>query len=107
MPRRSPPTPLRLHQGPLPLRGKPKHTMPSLPRPAFHRPIPIAQGPASRPRARSIAEQDEPTLNLQSSPSSPASEHFVRGPWDHSASIKVSIDISAVLPPPKQAAVFT
>ncbi|KAH9857807.1 hypothetical protein C2E23DRAFT_881373 [Lenzites betulinus] len=38
MPRRSPPTPLRLHAGPLPARGHPKHTLPSLPRPAFHGP---------------------------------------------------------------------
>ena len=147
MPRRPPPTPLRLHQGPMPSRGKPKHTMPSLPRPVFHLPIPVVTGFAPRPRARSVAKHDEPALNLQtmtpdqlpnlafpsrlsldsrrsstdsgasspvsvssresdSSPPSPASEHFVRGPWDHSASIRVSIDISAVLPPPRPAALF-
>ena len=37
-PRRAPPTSLRLHQGPMPSRGQPKHTLPSLPRPAFSPP---------------------------------------------------------------------
>ncbi|KAI0670654.1 hypothetical protein C8Q78DRAFT_1079595 [Trametes maxima] len=53
MPRRSPPTPLRLHNGPLPARGKPKHTLPSLPRPAFCGPAPQQHtGPV--PRARML-----------------------------------------------------
>ncbi|KAI0646789.1 hypothetical protein C8Q79DRAFT_587086 [Trametes meyenii] len=51
MPRRSPPTPLRLHNGPLPARGKPKHTLPSLPRPAFCGPAP-SQHAGPVPRAR-------------------------------------------------------
>ncbi|SRR6266436_5305679 len=38
MPRRPPPTPLLLVQGPLPPRGTSKFTMPSVPRPAFHPP---------------------------------------------------------------------
>ena len=51
MPRRQPPTPLRLHVGPLPARGKPKHTMPSLPRPAFQGPLPtVNAGPVPRTR---------------------------------------------------------
>ncbi|KAH9946350.1 uncharacterized protein BXZ73DRAFT_95849 [Epithele typhae] len=53
MPRRSPPTPLRLHDGPLPPRGQPRHTLPSLPCPAFHAPatgaVPAA-GPVPRVR---------------------------------------------------------
>ncbi|KAI0781219.1 hypothetical protein BD413DRAFT_24173, partial [Trametes elegans] len=55
MSRRSPPSPLRLHVGPLPPRGKPKHTLPSMPRPAFYAP-PSTTAPAARrgpvPRAR-------------------------------------------------------
>lgn len=35
MPRRSPPTSLRLVQGSLPTRGQPKHTLPSMPRPTL------------------------------------------------------------------------
>jgi len=35
MPRRPPPSSLLLAQGPLPSRGQPKHTLPSLPRPAL------------------------------------------------------------------------
>ncbi|GJE86810.1 hypothetical protein PsYK624_028930 [Phanerochaete sordida] len=130
MPRRPPPTPLRLHQGPLPARGKPKHTLPSLPRPAFHLPLPAVPGAAPRARAPSVGSGEH---NLQTmppgelpgrpsfgssrastdsvrSPVSPPSRagsdasEPVRGPWDHSASIKVAIDISAVLPPPQPAA---
>ncbi|OCH95287.1 hypothetical protein OBBRIDRAFT_788481 [Obba rivulosa] len=54
MPRRAPPTPLRLVSGPLPGRGQPKHTLPSMPRPAFHPPARTAA-----PRARATAEPDE------------------------------------------------
>ncbi|KAM5531810.1 hypothetical protein V8D89_014509 [Ganoderma adspersum] len=53
MPRRSPPTPLRLHVGPLPPRGMPKLTMPSLPRPAFYGAAPTlntSTGAIPRPR---------------------------------------------------------
>ena len=35
MPRRPPPTSLKLRHGPLPARGEPKHTLPSLPHPIF------------------------------------------------------------------------
>ncbi|KAI0822622.1 hypothetical protein BC628DRAFT_1421577 [Trametes gibbosa] len=52
MPRRSPPTPLRLHNGPLPARGQPKHTLPSLPRPAFHGPALAYAAAGPVPRAR-------------------------------------------------------
>lgn len=51
MPRRSPPTPLRLVTGPLPMRNVPKHTLPSRPQPIFHSRAPAAR--TSRPRARS------------------------------------------------------
>ncbi|EPT05415.1 hypothetical protein FOMPIDRAFT_1021255 [Fomitopsis schrenkii] len=55
MPRRSAPTPLRLVQGPLPKRGEPKHTLPSLPRPAFHPPSRVSQGPVPRERSQVYA----------------------------------------------------
>jgi len=42
MPRRPPPTPLLLVQGPLPPRGESKFTMPSVPRPIFHPPTATA-----------------------------------------------------------------
>ena len=64
MPRRQPPTPLRLHVGPLPARGKPKHTMPSLPRPAFHGPAPtVAPTAGPVPRAR-MTHTDLPVLAI-------------------------------------------
>ncbi|KAI0371775.1 hypothetical protein BV20DRAFT_163033 [Pilatotrama ljubarskyi] len=65
MPRRSPPTPLRLHNGPLPARGKPKHTLPSLPRPAFHGPTPSITGPV--PRARMV-HTDLPAIAIPDVP---------------------------------------
>ncbi|RPD79785.1 hypothetical protein L226DRAFT_181106 [Lentinus tigrinus ALCF2SS1-7] len=52
MTRRSPPTPLRLHNGPLPARGKPRHTLPSIPRPAFYGPAPTLAAGGPVPRAR-------------------------------------------------------
>ena len=139
MPRRPPPTPLRLVEGPLPPRRQPKHTLPSLPRPAFYPPVAVIQGPVPRPRARSItADMVEPALELPlpediasrlsfasvgrrsstdsdvssrrssiaSGPPSPAPELKYRGPWDHSSSIKIPFDVSAVLPPPKPAALI-
>ncbi|KAH9951496.1 hypothetical protein B0H21DRAFT_285987 [Amylocystis lapponica] len=51
-PRRAPPTPLRLVTGPLPARGKPRHTLPSIPRPAFNPAAHVVQtGPVPRSRA--------------------------------------------------------
>ena len=55
MPRRPAPSPLRLVQGPLPKRGEPKHTLPSLPRPAFHPPSRASQGPVPRERSQIYA----------------------------------------------------
>ncbi|KIP10334.1 hypothetical protein PHLGIDRAFT_125677 [Phlebiopsis gigantea 11061_1 CR5-6] len=136
MPRRPPPTPLRLVNGPLPPRRQPKHTLPSLPRPAFYPPIAVIQGPVPRPRATSISgDLVEPALELSlpediafglsltsmsrrsstdsvmssrrssmvSGPPSPALELKSRGPWDHSSSIQIPFDVSAVLLPPKPA----
>ena len=143
MPRRPPPSPLRLVEGPLPSRRQPKHTLPSVPRPAYHLPIPVVQGPMPRPRARPVSgpvELDLPVFveldmlpsrlsigsmgrrsssdsgmsspvsassrgsGSDSGPPSPSSELSLRGPWVHSSSIKIPFDVSAVLPPPKRAA---
>ncbi|OSD02791.1 hypothetical protein PYCCODRAFT_1467480 [Trametes coccinea BRFM310] len=68
MPRRSPPTPLRLHTGPLPARGKPKHTLPSLPRPAFHGPHPLTLDTTSKPVPRARMTHTElPALAIPES----------------------------------------
>ncbi|KAI0747851.1 hypothetical protein C8Q80DRAFT_1120486 [Daedaleopsis nitida] len=129
MPRRSPPTPLRLHNGPLLPRGMPRHTLPSLPRPAFQCPIPtVNAGPIPRTR---MTHTELPVLDIPniaapsalepsvswSGPSSPTSassmsstrskrsKEFVKGPWDHSGTIQVPIDVGAMLPPPMPAAI--
>ncbi|RDX42679.1 hypothetical protein OH76DRAFT_1362362 [Lentinus brumalis] len=72
MPRRLPPTPLRLHEGPLPPRGKPRHTLPSLPRPAFSGPAPtLNAGPV--PRARMGHTELPPlVIPVSTDPSAPS-----------------------------------
>ena len=157
MPRRAPPTPLRLYQGPLPPRSRPKHTLPSLPCPTF-RPRLLAMGaPNPRSRAQSIDDllsphsrvmfprvgqeglhahivvhmpsvwtlgeagacesersmpvspsgstvSDRSSDSVNSGPTSPRRERvMVRGPWDHSGSIKIPFDVEAVLAPPRPA----
>ncbi|KAH8102884.1 hypothetical protein BXZ70DRAFT_756981 [Cristinia sonorae] len=67
LPRRPPPTALRLVQGPLPSRARPKHTLPSLPRPAFHPKIHVAHsGPAPRKLAKEALtlEKEVPQIHL-------------------------------------------
>lgn len=164
MPRRPPPTPLRLHEGPLPTRSRPKHTLPSVPRPTFVPRIPAVRSPRPRPRARIVGAEAVPVvltvderghhtlvhrtsvLQLGQTHSrrqswsesdgscSPVSAVYdrsrghsrgssyeslqlsddgrggavplrPRGPWDHSSSIKIPFDVSAVLTPPRPAAV--
>ncbi|CCM03845.1 uncharacterized protein FIBRA_05994 [Fibroporia radiculosa] len=63
MPRRPAPSPLRLVQGPLPLRGKPKHTLPSLPRPVFHPPARLSQGPVPRERTHALTSPPDDAEN--------------------------------------------
>jgi len=53
MPRRPPPTPLHLVQGPLPPRGISKFTLPSMPRPIFHPQTMVGQRPVPRERVHS------------------------------------------------------
>lgn len=54
--RRPPPTSLRLVDGPLPARSRPKHTLPSLPRPTFHPKVTPMPGP--KPRRRVPSTED-------------------------------------------------
>jgi len=150
--RRPPPTPLRLYQGPLPLRNRPKHTLPSVPRPTYVPLVPAINGPKPRARVQEpvpvsddpislLSYEHLPRLIIPSGPShsrrsswssdgsvSPVSSASSgglsrrssvesldggesampvrqRGPWDHSASIKIPFDVSSVLVPPRPAAV--
>ncbi|KAI0818795.1 hypothetical protein BC629DRAFT_676210 [Irpex lacteus] len=165
MPRRSPPTPLRLYQGPLPPRTVPKHTLPSVPRPTFVPLAPAGPGPLPRTRVQEavpVVHYDAPRLSYNQlpiliKPSRPAPgsishsrrsswdsdgaatsptgsvysqgssfsrrssvdslssdrqedepSHMPvrqRGPWDHSASIKVHVDVENILPLPAPVAV--
>jgi len=57
--RRPPPTALHLVSGPLPPRNKPKHTLPSLPRPAFY---PKAHKPKDGAEARARRKAKDVTL---------------------------------------------
>jgi hypothetical protein len=140
MPRRPPPTQLRLlpATAPLPGRGVAKHKMPSMPCPIFQHPSPAAA--SQRPRSRSnspsagerstrsvlpplvipglpvpVTDRQSPVGGTQASGYSPvvtpveppthSSRKRLRGPWDHSGSISLKIDLGTVLTPPKRAAV--
>ncbi|KAI0256521.1 hypothetical protein BJV78DRAFT_285515 [Lactifluus subvellereus] len=112
MPRRPPPTPLLLFNGPLPPRGQSKFTLPSMPRPIFHPPSVIARRPASRERVHPvgtrtpIAEWGYSSEGPQESPSPLTSSSVgkMRGAWDHSRSMSsVPSNIGMVVAPPKAA----
>ncbi|KAI0085429.1 hypothetical protein BDY19DRAFT_446811 [Irpex rosettiformis] len=168
MPRRNPPTPLRLHQGPLPSRTQPKHTLPSVPRPTFVPLAPAGPGPLPRTRIQEavpVVHYDALRLSYNQLPilakpsrltsgssqshsrqsswdsdgaTSPTGSVYTngsvsrrssvdslasdsnwqeeeknhmpvrqRGPWDHSASIQVHVDVESVLPLPRPVAVNT
>ncbi|KAH7909143.1 hypothetical protein BJ138DRAFT_1067566 [Hygrophoropsis aurantiaca] len=124
MPRRSPPSALRLVQGPLPPRNQPKHMLPTVPIPAFHRDDQLLRGPSPPPRTRRpghthMISAELPPLDLSSickssvssepspssSPVSTSSGKRIRGPWDHSSSISLEVDVNSMLALPKPAAV--
>ncbi|KAG2041561.1 hypothetical protein BDR03DRAFT_727162 [Suillus americanus] len=118
--RRAPPSALRLVQGPLPSRATPKHTLPSFPCPAFQPEATLPHGPMPQSRMRRadsmrVTFPDLPPLDLEiantyrfssSTPtsSSPTSGHRIRGPWNHSSSISVQVDIDSLIALPKPAA---
>jgi len=123
MPRRPPPTALRLATGPTPLRNKPKHTLPSIPLPTFY-PLRVKESDLQAATARQTTERCQtithtelPTLDILSLPygsgsgnTSPASVgdgrgKIIKGPWDHSGSISLDFDVESVLAPLKPVAV--
>jgi len=132
MPRRAPPSALRLVQGPIPPRSQPKHVMPCLPPPAFCPEEAMPRGSSPPPRSRRLgqvvlrstelsplamplefdANSSRTSLALStptSSPSSPSSSPVgmrIRGPWEHSSSIsdQLQVDIDSLLAIPKPAA---
>lgn len=119
MPRRAPPTALRLHSGPTPPRTHPKHSLPSIPQPTFYpfTSLPPPRATTSpRPTPRNLATLVPLDIPLVPSPpssrsSSPrsgnVSERFVRGPWDHSGTISSALpfDVESMLKPLKPVAV--
>ncbi|KAK0228214.1 hypothetical protein IW262DRAFT_1490274 [Armillaria fumosa] len=107
MPRRPPPTALRLVPGPAPPRNAPKHTLPAVPRPTFYPPHSVGRGPS--PPARGLHCLDMASNHSNSSRSSVArrseSVRIRRGPWDHSGSVRVPVDVDHLLPLPKPVAI--
>ncbi|KDR81379.1 hypothetical protein GALMADRAFT_60000 [Galerina marginata CBS 339.88] len=97
MPRRSPPSSLRLTQGPMPPRSAPKHTLPSLPRPAFRRP---SEGELLQAQMRARERHDGIVTVAREE-----KEKRIRGPWDHSGSISVAVDVDRLLQTPARALV--
>jgi len=142
MPRRPPPSSLRLANGPMPMRGQPKHTLPAVPRPTFYpstvkltsntNAVPEGRTKASHaslPQLVIPSEGHEPYPHSHSrsssASSSPASSRSslsgssesgwklktlsgtVWGPWVHSSTVRVQVDIESLLPPPKPVAVVS
>ncbi|KAG7092183.1 hypothetical protein E1B28_008552 [Marasmius oreades] len=107
MPRRSPPTALRLASGPTPPRNTPKHTMPSVPRPAFYPQAAVPRGPSPTPRHKSkdwlVAEfgKGYQPIDVWATPAPK-----VRGPWDHAGSIRLPFNAESLLAPMKPVAVM-
>ncbi|PPQ70280.1 hypothetical protein CVT24_000843 [Panaeolus cyanescens] len=100
MPRRSPPSSLRLAQGPTPSRDTPKHRLPSLPMPAFQVRAAdenIIRANAGQPRRRAEDEVKLAVVNKEPG--------RLRGPWDHSGSISIRVDVDSLLPPLNRAMV--
>ena len=119
MPRRPPPSSLILlpFTQPLPPRRKPKHTLPSIPKPTFYHPAVVSRrGPTPRQVAPRHSEDNLSSLLAQAqSMQMPhaVKDHedlmkkgkSVRGPWDHSGSIRLRFDVESVLSPLKPVAI--
>ncbi|KAE9407042.1 hypothetical protein BT96DRAFT_174173 [Gymnopus androsaceus JB14] len=101
MPRRGPPSPLRLAEGPTPPRSAPKHTMPSMPRPTFCPPMIVSR--SARPKVSTL-QLDAEIFGSPMSASPRSSSGWsptvlrVRGPWDHSSSIPVPFEGEMLTP---------
>ena len=118
MPRRPPPTALRLATGPTPTRSRSKHVLPSIPPPTFH-PLPVwvsqsSRAPAPRETIQKMTQAELAPLDILSltgvsgsgsaSPVSAGSitagrRKMIKGPWDHSGSISLEFDVESVLAP--------
>ncbi|KAF8163076.1 hypothetical protein B0H34DRAFT_694056 [Crassisporium funariophilum] len=97
MPRRSPPSSLRLAPpGPTPMRSTPKHIMPSVPRPAMRRPCESSVTAQAQARARSRPEENVVVAEK-------AAVRTLRGPWDHSGSIATCVNVDRLLQPLQRA----
>ncbi|KAI6151043.1 hypothetical protein BKA82DRAFT_1000921 [Pisolithus tinctorius] len=112
MPRRPPPSALRLFHGPLPPRSEPKHRLPSVPSPTFYPQGALPHQPSPPPRAKPsstrVACSELDTSMCGPSPtSSPCSTtKRRRGPWDHSSSIELRVDVDSLLAVPKPVVVY-
>ncbi|KAJ7445798.1 hypothetical protein B0H11DRAFT_402990 [Mycena galericulata] len=89
MPRRAPPTSLRLVQGPVPPRSLPRHTLPSVPRPTFSQPAMVARGPTPRQQPSSLEDPffaakfaDLPEIIIPPNSSLPSSVLSATSPYE-------------------------
>ncbi|TFL07579.1 hypothetical protein BDV98DRAFT_558096 [Pterulicium gracile] len=94
MPRRAPPTALKLVPAnqPLPSRYEPKHTLPSLPRAALQT-TDTMESMTRRVQSRDIGL---PTAMMVRQAPEPRKKRL-RGPWDDSSCISVTLDLDSYL----------
>ncbi|KAF9452831.1 hypothetical protein P691DRAFT_696150 [Macrolepiota fuliginosa MF-IS2] len=122
MPRRPPPSSLRLVPGPLPARSVLKHSMPSVPRPTLLAPASSSRGPSPclrqipsteglpRVDTQGFAGSQSPVMNggspvLALAPTQRTSTPKIqRGPWDHSGTIPLPFDVESMITPLKPVA---
>ncbi|KAK0448375.1 uncharacterized protein EV420DRAFT_856457 [Desarmillaria tabescens] len=106
MPRRAPPTALRLVPGPAPPRNAPKHTLPAVPRPTFYPPHSVGRGPSPPASGLPVALASNYSNSRPSNVARRSESVKVRrGPWDHSGSVRVPVDVDHLLPLPKPVAI--
>jgi len=100
MPRRPPPTPLLLVQGPLP-RGRFKFTMPSVPRPIFHPETADTHRPATRQRVYSSPAVSPGGLGWRAGRQGSSSPCAIRGA--HVRPNTAPVDVGRVVMPARAA----
>ncbi|TEB35992.1 hypothetical protein FA13DRAFT_1787446 [Coprinellus micaceus] len=94
MPRRSPPSALKLVPGPTPERGTPKHTLPTPPRPIHVAPITVRIPRPAAAFSVHVPAKETAIANPR-----------LRGPWDHSSSVRIALDVERMLAPLQPAVV--
>lgn len=89
------------------LRSAPKHTLPAMPRPTFYPPHSVGKGPSPPARGLHCLGMASNYSNSSRSSVTRRSEsvRIRRGPWDHSGSVRVPIDVDHLLPLPKPVAI--